>query len=269
MSGDSIRVAVEAVELCGPGLPSWNASLSVLGASATYCAAPVVLQPPAHLSPAERRRAIPSVKLALAVGAAAVKRSGYDPNMLPAVFASSGADGETISAILATLTTSAREVSPTRFHNSVHNAPSGYWGIGTQSREAVTSISCHDASFAAGLIEACVQAVSGQRPVLLVAYDLPYPEPLNAARRIEGSFGVAFVLSPAQGRRGLAELTVGMAPSRDGETTRCHDVGLEALRRGNPAARALPLLAMLAAGSTGSVRLALSHGSLDIGVAPC
>ncbi len=269
MSGNSIRVVVEAVELCGPGLPNWNASEAVLAGSAIYCAAPIVLQPPARLSPAERRRAIPSVKLALAVGAAAVERCGRDPHTLPAVFASSGADGETISAILASLTTSAREVSPTRFHNSVHNAPSGYWGVGTQSQEAVTSISCHDASFAAGFIEACVQAVSGHRPVLLVAYDLPYPEPLNAVRRIEGSFGVALVLSPAQAGRGFAELTVRMAPTRGVETTRCDDQGLEALRRGNPAARALPLVAMLAAGAAGAVRLDLSHGSLDIGVTPC
>jgi len=269
MTGGSIRVAVEAAELCGPGLADWDTSEAVLAGSATYRAAPVVLQPPAHLSPAEQRRAVASVKLALAVGAAAVERCGRAATTLPAVFASSGADAETISAILATLTTPAREVSPTRFHNSVHNAPSGYWGIGTQSREAVTSISCHDASFASGLLEACAQAVSGHRPVLLVAYDLAYPEPLNAVRHVEGSFGVALVLSPAQAGRGFAELTVRMAPTGDGEATRCHDPGLEALRRGNPAARALPLLARLAARSAGAVRLDLSHGALEIGVTPC
>jgi hypothetical protein len=262
-----IRVGVEAVELRGPGLTNWEAARAVLVGAEPYRAAPIVLEPPSQLTPAERRRAIPSVKLALAVGAGAVARSGHDPVTLQAVFASSGADGETISAILTALAGPAREVSPTRFHNSVHNAPSGYWGIATQSREAVTSLSAHDASFAAGLLEACAQAVSGQRPILLVAYDLPYPEPLNSARRIEESFGVALVLSPLPSVRGVAELTIGMAAP--GAASSCADDGLEALRRGNPAARSLPLLAVLAAGSGGRVRLDLSHGTLEVGVAPC
>jgi hypothetical protein len=138
-----------------------------------------------------------------------------------------------------------------------------------QSSEAVTSISGHDASFAAGLVEAGVQVACGRRPVLLVAYDLPYPEPLHTARRIEASFGVAFVLGPVPSGRGFAELSVRMAPTGAGEASRCHDLGLEALRRGNPAARALPLLTMLAARSAGAVRLDLSHGLLDVDVVPC
>jgi hypothetical protein len=267
MSGGVIRVGVEAVELIGPGLANWASARPVLAGAKPYCAAPMVLEAPAQLSPAERRRAIPSVRLALAVGAGAVAKSGHDPRNLPVVFASSGADGETISAILAALATPAREVSPTRFHNSVHNAPSGYWGIALQSREAATSLSGYDASFAAGLLEAGVQAVSGGRPVLLVAYDLPYPEPLDSVRRIEGRFGVGLVLSPVPSDRALGDLTIRL--SAEGESSRCSDSGLEALRLGNPAARSLPLLAMLAAGSAGEVRLDFGHGALTIGAVPC
>jgi hypothetical protein len=269
MSDGMIRVAVKAVEVRGPGLVNWLAARPVLAGGEPYRAASMVLEPPSQLSPAERRRAIPSVKLALAVGAGAVAQAGLASKILPAVFASSGADGDTISAILAALVTPTREVSPTRFHNSVHNAPSGYWGIATQSREAVTSLSGYDASFAAGLLEAAVQAVSGDRPILLVAYDLPYPEPLNSIRRIETSFGAALVLSPAASDRALATLAIGMATEPPGAASRCVDPGLEQLRRGNPAARSLPLLALLAARSAGRVRLDLSHGSLDIGVTPC
>jgi hypothetical protein len=194
-------------------------------------------------------------------------QSGLDPRGLPAVFASSGADGETIAAILTALTAPGREVSPTRFHNSVHNAPSGYWGIAVQSREAVTSVSCHDASFAAGLLEAAVQVVTGGRAALLVAYDLPYPKPLSDARRIDASFGVALVLSPAPPDQALGTLELRIAASAD--PTACQDAGLEALRCGNPAARALPLLAMLTARQCGSVLLELPHGVLEVAVAPC
>ena len=268
MNGGVIRVAVEAVELCGPGLPDWSTSRPVLCGTEAYRAAPTLLEAPVQLSAVERRRAIPSVKLALRVGAAAVAQSGRDPADLSAVFASSGADGETIVAILAALATPGREVSPTRFHNSVHNAPSGYWGIAVQSREAVTSVSCYNASFAAGLLEAGVQAVSNGQPVLLVAYDLPYPEPLHAARSIGTSFGTAFVLSPQPSDRAHAELRLRMADS-GADASGCADHGLETLRRGNPAARSLPLLVMLASRSSGSIRLDLSRGSLDVDVSPC
>lgn len=266
MSQGILHVVVEAVEVCGPGLTNWTAAGPILAGAAAYCAGPIVLEPPAQLSPAERRRVIPSVKLALAVGMRAVAQSGYDPCSLPVVFTSSGADGETISAILSTLTTANREVSPTRFHNSVHNAPSGYWGVAMQSREAVTSLSGYDASFAAGLLEAAVQAVFDCRPVLLIAYDLPYPEPLHSARPIAGSFAAAFVLSPSRPGDGIAQLSIRLAV---GEATCCSDPVLEQLRQGNPAARSLPLLAMLATGARGTVHIDLSHGAIDIGVKPC
>ena len=80
MTGGIIRIAVEAIEVCGPGLTDWDTSEAVLAGCTPYRAAQVVLQPPAQLSPAERRRAIASVKLALAVGAAAVERCGRDPD---------------------------------------------------------------------------------------------------------------------------------------------------------------------------------------------
>jgi hypothetical protein len=267
MTAGLIRLGVEAVAICGPGLPDWRSSRPVLAGAEPYHATPVVLQPPPQFSAAERRRAIPSVKLALCVGSAAVALSGFDPRSLPAVFASSGADGETISAILSALATPGHEVSPTRFHNSVHNAPSGYWGIAVRSRDAVTSVSCHDASFAAGLLEAAVQAAAVGRPTLLVAYDLPYPDPLAKVRRIDASFGVALVLSPKPSGRTPAVLHLCIAVS--GDASRCPDQGLEALRCGNPAARSLPLLAMLAGGLPGCIRLDLSHGVLNVEVEPC
>jgi lambda repressor-like predicted transcriptional regulator len=264
-----IRVGVEAVAMCGPGLPDWASSRPVLAGTACYRAAPTLLEAPAQLSAAERRRAIPSVKLALGVATAAAVQSGLAPDRLPAVFASSGADGETIVAILAALATPGREVSPTRFHNSVHNAPSGYWGIAVQSREAVTSVSCYDASFAAGLLEAAGQAMTAEQATLLVAYDLPYPQPLDSGRPMAASFGVALVLSPAPSDLAHAVLRMTLSATADNGATSCGDPGLEALRRGNPAARSLPLLKMLAGRSSGRVRLDLSHGALEVDVEPC
>jgi hypothetical protein len=269
VTGAAIRVGVMAVELRAPGLANWAEAQAVLAGVEPYHAAPLMLEPPTQLSAAERRRAIPSVKLALALGAGAVAHSGHDPATLPAVFASSGADGDTINAILSVLATPGREVSPTRFHNSVHNAPSGYWSMAVQSHEAVASLSGYDASFAAGLLEASVQAVSASRPILLVAYDLPYPEPLHSVRRIAASFGTALVLSPAPTPRAIAELEIRVVEASAGGASRCLDPDLEELRRGNPAARSLPLLALLAAHSSGRVSLDLGHGALQIEASSC
>src|SRR5690606_40428753 len=68
-----------------------------------------------------------------------------------AVFASSGGDYPIIDQICKALCEPERLVSPTQFHNSVHNSAAGYWSIATGSRAPSTSISAFDDTFAAGL----------------------------------------------------------------------------------------------------------------------
>src|SRR6185312_15151491 len=87
--------------------------------------------------------------------------------------------------------------------------------------------------------------------VVLVAYDAPYPEPLNGARPIPDAFGVAFVLEAANG----AGPSIALGFTRD-PAQPAADAGLEALRRAIPAARALPLLELLARDATGGATLA-------------
>jgi hypothetical protein len=239
-----MRVYVEGIGLRAPGLDGWMASRPVLAGAAPYDPVPVAV-PPSPLLPAnERRRTVQTVKLALAVGAEAFEAAGRDAAVTPTVFASSGGDGETIHEILSVLASSARELSPTRFHNSVHNAPAGYWNIATRSHAASSSLCCHDLSFAAGLLEAAVQATVDDHAVALIAYDLPYPEPLNGVRPIAGIFGVALLLSPAASAASIARLDIELR--HDGSKAAALSGELEALRRGNPAARSLPLLAVLA-----------------------
>src|SRR6185437_4923435 len=98
--------------------------------------------------------------------------------------------------ICMTLASGERQLSPTRFHNSVHNAASGYWSIAAAATSASSVLCAYDASFGAGLLEALTQVVVDRTSVLLVAYDAGYPEPLRAARPIPDAFGVAMVLGP-------------------------------------------------------------------------
>jgi hypothetical protein len=247
----ALALDVRGVGLVGPGLPSWREAAAVLRGQAVWCEAPPVLAPPLRLPPAERRRAGPSIRLAMAAADEAVAASALDASTLATVFAASGGEGSNCHALCESLATPERLVSPTRFTNSVHNAPAGYWHIAVASRAPSTSLSAYDDSFAAGLLEAAVQVASIARPVLLVAADVPYPEPLHRLRPLPHPFGVALVLAPAQAsaHARLAGLAITLRTGDGLAASRCMDPGLDALRRTVPAARALPLLEAIARGS--------------------
>jgi hypothetical protein len=259
---------LDGVGLCGRGLPNWPEAREVFAGRSPHRDAEIVLAAGTLLPVAERRRTTDTVKLAMTVGSEAVSHAGLRAENLPSVFASSGGDGKTITAILEALASPQREVSPTRFHNSVHNAPSGYWSIATQCREASTSISAYDCSFAAGLLEAATRALAEQCPVLLVAYDVPYPPALDACRKITAPFGAALVVSPRRSARTLADVSLELRTEGDPETM-LDDSALEALRAGIPAARALPLLVALARGRRQEVIIPhVANNRVVVGLTP-
>jgi hypothetical protein len=263
-----MRVFVEAVGLVGPGLADWASSRAVLGSTAPYVPAETNLPRLEVLPAAERRRTGMPVKLALAAGLAALAASSRPPASVPTVFTSSGGDGQVLHEICETLASAERQVSPTRFHNSVHNAPAGYWSLATQSREPSTSLCAYDWSFAAGLIEATAQVATGQKAVLLISFDLPYPEPMHARRPILGVLGVALLLAGACSPQASACLDIEIAEEALPPTP-CADPRLERLRAGNPTGRALPLLASLAGRREARVALDyVAHQTLQIHVVP-
>lgn len=263
-----MRVYVEGVGLCGPALPGWAASIPILAGVQEHVPAPTIVPPVGLLPPNERRRAAQTVRLALAVGAEAFAASGRNAAATPTIFTSSGGDGDTIHEILSVLASSNRELSPTRFHNSVHNTPAGYWGIATGSGAPSSSLCCHDDSFAAGLLEAVVQATTERHGVALIAYDMQYPAPLSQVRPISAPFAVAFVLATEPSAAAVAALDLNIGPPTDPVST-VSSSSLEALRQGTPAARSLPLLAALARGAATDILLHyLTDVQLTISVTP-
>jgi hypothetical protein len=97
-------------------------------------------------------------------------------------------------------------ISPTRFHNSVHNAAAGYWCIGTGCTQPYTALSAHTDTFGEGLLEALVQAQSTGRPTLLVAYDIEARGPLSTMAHSKGMVGAGAVVSPRAGAASLARI---------------------------------------------------------------
>jgi hypothetical protein len=155
-------------------------------------------------------------------------------------------------------------LSPTAFQNSVHNAVAGYWSIAEGCRGACTSLAADDGSFAAGLIEAVTQAWYGEASVLLVAFDVPGPALLDVHRHYGCAFATALLLragvpggaTSATKADGGPVIELELVTDGDqGSLTPMRDRALEEMRLGNPAARALPLLAGLASGKTARLRL--------------
>ena len=263
-----MRLFVEGVGIVGPGLNGWQTSRAILAGKAPYVAMPTLLTASDLLPAAERRRTGTPVKLALAAGCEAFANAGRDAALTATVLTSSGGDGDNVHHICETLAVAVLEVSPTRFHNSVHNAAAGYWNIAVHSREPSTSLCGHDSSFAAGLLEASAQVVVDDKPVALIAYDHAYPEPLHALRPIGANFGVALVFTPRPTDHSFAMWDVSLVTNEE-NSTRLDDAALEALRGTVPAARCLPLLSALARNVREVVVLEYGANTLRIAVTPC
>jgi hypothetical protein len=262
-----LAVSIDGIGLFGPGFADWPMGRAVFAGNAGYIRQTLPLRAPASLPPAERRRTSKIIMLALTVGFEAAESAGADPSSLRTVFASSNGDNYNCHEICSALASSDRQISPTRFHNSVNNAPAGYWSIATKSMAPSFVLCGYDACFAAGLLEAVAQVAVDQVPTLLIAYDIEYPEPLRSYRQDLDTFGVALVLSPSRGERTLAEITVSLTADAP---DRLDDGSLEALRANIPSARSLPLLQALARGDRQRVVLDyLNPSRLALEVAPC
>ena len=220
----SLRAGIAGIGFWSNGLPTWNDAVTFARDRTLPDNAP--MRPsPQLLAPNERRRAPESVAVALEVALAACTASGRDPATLPSVFASTHGDLGITDYVAATLANEPRALSPTKFHNSVHNAAAGYWTIGNGCTAPTTAISAFDASFAQGLLEALSLLACGHEAVLLAACDGPASGPLATVARSEGLLGAALVLvadpQPAATRLRVTPVAVS-APAMDGALARRH-----------------------------------------------
>ncbi len=258
---------IEGIGLLGPGLTYWPDSQAILRGHQPYHTQKTLLPSPALLPAAERRRSSAIVKLTLATGLEAITAVGLDAACLPSVFSSSGGDGENCHAICEMLASDDRRISPTRFHNSVHNAAAGYWSIATGAMTSSSVLCAFDASFGAGLLEALTQVVVDNTRIILLACDTPYPEPLQSARPIPDALGIALLLAPHCSERAQAKISVSLT---NASADLLDDAALEKLRKTIPAARGLPLLRAIALRENKHVVLDyLDHTRLAVAVAPC
>lgn len=245
-----LRVYVEGVGVWSPHLASLTALQDVLAGATPE---PPSGRPAAATLPAnERRRAPESVLLAIEAAGQAVAMSGRDAAALACVFASAHGDQSITDYMCATLARAPTELSPIRFHNSVHNAAVGYWTIATGCHAPSTAVCAQAASFGAALLEAASQAVTEQHPVLLVCSDTAGSGPLGDVIGYVQPFGSALVLSPDRGASTLARLDLALSANHADTPL---PEPLAGWRAASPSAAALPLLALLAGQSDGRCQL--------------
>ncbi len=264
-----MRCCIHGVAVFGPGLPGWAASEVILAGAAPWVRADIAVPPPALLAATERRRTSLVVRLALAAACEATAGEA-DTAALETIFVSGNGDGAVVGDILEALHDPAGvALSPTQFHNSVHNAPAGYWHIGARSTAPSVSLGGHDNSFAAGLLMAATAVATRRHAVLLCAYDLPMPAPLDTLRPTTATFAAALVLRPEEvgaTPRAVLDLRYLATPAAEPPPAS----GLDALATENPAARALPLLRALAARRAALLHLPMHDDAhLELRLAPC
>lgn len=251
---------IDGVAMWAPAWPGWARARAAfrgeVGGERAPADPPQRRPAPELLPAAERRRVPDSVALALEVASQAVAQSGHRAVDLASVFSSAHGDLALTDSLCSALINTPALVSPTKFLNSVHNAASGYWTQATGCRQASVAISAFRHSFAAGLLEACVQCAAEERAVLLVACDIEACGALASSTESRGLLGFALVLSPLPGARSVAALTWSLA---SGPTAPWPLHGAAALAlAGNAMADGLPLFEALALDRPSALRLPLS-----------
>jgi Beta-ketoacyl synthase, N-terminal domain len=259
-----MRIAIDAIGLLAPGLPDWDGARDVFAGRKAHVAAPLEPCAPASLSPTERRRSSPTVRLALAAAEQALRGTSIAAQDMPVVFASAEAAG-VITHQLCEVLAGGREVSPTQFHNSVHNAPSGYYSIAMNAKLGATSVCRGPWTFAAGLLGAAVQALCDGVPVLFVCYDSPLPAPLSDVMPVVEATAIAMVIAPNPAAATLASWELAIAPA---EGAVSWPSWMPGAWHANASARGFEALATICGQADASAVLPLSP-ELNVQVARC
>ena len=239
-----MAVYINDISVIGPGLINRAETLSVLRGQSNWNYQDMPKLKPEMLPANERRRTTPLINLALEC-IQELLRDYDDLQSVSTVFASSDGDLQIADKMCTALAEDEKIISPTLFHNSVYNAPAGYWSIAALMKGASTSLSAGDASFMCGLEEAITQVEIDGGTVLFVAYDYPVSGLLDKCRHFDYPLAIAFRLGETAEYKVLGTVELNGA-QEDTKVSRCRNVSLEPLREALPIGVGLPLVEALA-----------------------
>ncbi|MDB3945266.1 beta-ketoacyl synthase chain length factor [Gammaproteobacteria bacterium] len=167
MTDISATMAILGVGLCIPD-ETVAEQLGITG---------VALDVSTPLKPMDRRRASVATRVATTAADQACQAASVAPT-LPTIFSSSVGEIQTTDKLCRAIARKDYPLSPTQFHNSVHNTAAGYWSMATGNTAAMQAMGAMDDGFALALLEAWCQLQTISTRVLLVVYDETIPTKL-------------------------------------------------------------------------------------------
>ena len=273
-ASQSFRCRIAGIGAFGPLFRNWP-ELSHLLTGGAVSEQARNAQPPAEIISAnERRRAPLIVRLAVETSWQACQQANVAADSISSVFVSGLGDTSLGDYCCRELARDAPQLSPTKFHNSVHNAPAGYWTISTGCTRSASTLAGFRESVGVALLESLMHCVVEHEPVLVTVVDIPVALAQREMLRNDEPFSLAMVLQPDEpGTSGqvLAATVVQATPDSGSDSRPASEPGsnslpdsLDALYQNNPAARILTLARQLASRpsptprGTESIHMALS-----------
>jgi hypothetical protein len=254
-----MKAGITGIGLWGNGLNGWDKFVSDYKTGFSSSGSTTAPPSPAGIPARERRRAPLTVKLAIEVIEQASSMALVEQHELCSVFSSAMGDSHITDYMCRTLAGDDKTLSPTKFHNSVHNTPSGYWSIGANNRMPSTFVSGCRNSFSIALLETMSLAISEQKPTVLAIYDVAFGQPLFDVCPISEDFAAALIIDPDTSKATWSlELDTVLDP---GEHSNPKNAYLADRVKCNPSASALILCEMLAEKSSKTFNLPLRMGS--------
>ncbi|MCF6346315.1 MAG: beta-ketoacyl synthase chain length factor [Thiomicrorhabdus sp.] len=201
MTTSTLKAQILSVGMTAPSIIDFQTFKVMLQANEAFdLSRPLEKYSPAFLPSNERRRTTQTIKIALKTAEEALshfKATYPSPDtQIPVLFVCKDGDSMITAKICQAVSDEEPTVSPTQFHNSVHNAPAGYWMIGQSNQAAASAISVGEHAVANGLLEAILQSKSEKKPVLVVIYDLPLDTliPVDSSQKLSPPFAFSLIL---------------------------------------------------------------------------
>lgn len=193
-----------------------------------------------------RRRATSQTRAAIEVFEQVVSGAGWDGSTVFTLWGTAHGEHATSISMFQGMARGEGKLSPTQFHNSVHNAAGGYASIAEKNTTTSTTLTGGGELVVSGLFEASSRLHANGKEVVLVFFDEPLQGPF-AVPGMDAGIAVGFGLT-SRGEGAMARL---------GDFSREAVEGVHSAppHQGMHVAAALPLLEHIVGGHPGRVAL--------------
>ncbi|MFT5116669.1 MAG: hypothetical protein ACI9NY_000191 [Kiritimatiellia bacterium] len=261
-----ISFSVLGIGAWGPGFSDWRALAELMGSQSSE---PVLQDnyrkgPKPQIIPAnERRRAPVAVRLAVESSWQAVNNAHISAKDLACVFASGYGDTQLTDYMCRALNTESKQLSPTKFHNSVHNAAAGYWTISTDCHAPANSIAGLEWSVPLALLDAVIQSEQEHRPLLITCFDADVALIMRSIMDNDFLFSSSIVVTTEKINH-APQFTLELVQQACDWPTVEFNRPLLSLYRDNPSAKRLALLSLISLPTEHSTQTGSSSIDLPI-----